>query len=254
MSTYLKLFENHTQYETFIGGGGDTPFVRPNVSHCIAENEVHYNPFVDPYNGHAYVDLGLPSGTKWATMNVGATKPEEYGLYFAWGDTQGYTADQVGSGEGKKAFEWADYKFNPSGDGSTMSKYNSTDGKTILDAEDDAAAANWGGSWKMPTEAQCRELFNTEYVTNQRKTVNGVKGRLFTSVSNGNTLFIPAAGFCGVGSVINVGSDGYVWASSLNSSSVGNDAWVVYFLSSGGGVDYHGRYYGYSVRGVVGQN
>ena len=227
-------------------GGGE--MILPNVSHCIDKNEVHYNPFVDPYNGHAYVDLGLPSGTKWATMNIGANSETDYGLYFAWGETEGYAADQVGSGEGKKAFSWADYKWSKNGT-STMTKYNATDGKTVLDAEDDAAAANWGGNWKMPTKDQCEELLNTEYVTNQRKTVNGVYGRLFTSVSNGNTLFIPAAGKCNGGSVNSVGIDGYVWTSSLKSDGVFG-AWEFYIQTVA--IDYSSRFYGRSVRGVVG--
>ncbi len=224
--------------------------ILPNVSHCIDKNEVHYNPFVDPYNGHAYVDLGLPSGTKWATMNVGANSETDYGLYFQWGDTQGYVDVST------KAFNWADYKWSDNGSSSVMTKYNATDGKTVLDAEDDAAAANWGGSWKMPTEAQCRELFNTDNCTNAWVTDyqgSGVNGRLFTSKTNGNTLFIPAAGRCNVGSVDNVGNVGNVWASSLNSSNV-SYAWYIDFFSDGGGV-YGvniGRRYGFSVRGVVG--
>ena len=204
--------------------------------------------------GHEYVDLGLPSGTLWATMNVGAEKETDYGLYFAWGDTQGYTASQVGSGEGKKAFSWADYKFNPSGDGSTMSKYNSTDVKTVLDLEDDAVHVNWGGQWHMPTEAQCQELFDNTYVTNEWVTDyngSGVKGYLFTSVSNGNTLFLPAAGFCDGGSVNGVDYNGSVWASSLGSSNVSN-AWGISFDIGGGGVYSSTRYSGYSVRGVIG--
>jgi len=133
-------------------------------------------------------------------MNVGATSETDYGLYFQWGDTQGYTASQVGSSEGKKAFSWADYKWTEDG-GSTMTKYNASDGKTVLDLEDDAVAANWGGSWKMPTEAQFQELLNTANCTNEWTTVNGVNGRLFTSVTNGNTLFIPAAGDASYGSM-----------------------------------------------------
>jgi hypothetical protein len=139
--------------------------------------------------------------------------------------------------------------------GSTFTKYNGTDGKTVLDLEDDAAAVNWGGSWKMPTEAQCRELFNTDNCTNALVTDyngSGVNGLLFTSVSNGNTLFIPAAGGCNGGSVSNVGSVGGVWASSLSSSNVSR-AWYVSFYSRGGGVSNDlGRFYGSSVRGVVG--
>lgn len=84
---YLKLFQAHEEYEEFVSGG---TMVKPNVSHCIEENEVHYNPIIDPYNGKAYVDLGLTSGTKWAKMNVGASSEKDAGLYFAWGETQGY--------------------------------------------------------------------------------------------------------------------------------------------------------------------
>ena len=100
---YLKLFKNHSQYEDYVASG----LTLPNMSHCIQEVEMH--PYVDPYNGHAYVEIG---GLKWATMNVGATSETDYGLYFQWGDTQGYTASQVGSGEGQKAFYWTDYKYS----------------------------------------------------------------------------------------------------------------------------------------------
>ncbi len=225
------------------GGEGETKKDCKEVIFDIQEEE-----FVDPYNGHAYVDLGLPSGTLWATMNVGATKPEEYGLYFAWGERQGYADAST------KAFRWSDYKYGNYDSSATdkgMTKYNATDGKTILDSEDDAAAVNWGGQWHMPTKEQCQELFNTDYVTNKWTRVNGVDGRLFTSVKNGNTLFIPAAGYCYGGSVNNVGYNGSVWSSSLYSSNV-SDAWNVYFSSDGGGGYGSIRYFGYSVRGVIG--
>lgn len=107
----------------------------------------------DKFNGHEYVDLGLPSGTLWAKMNVGATSETDSGLYFAWGETEGYTASQVGV---DKQFAWADYKFNPSGDGKTFTKYTSS-GET-LELIDDAAAVNMGGNWHMPSEAQIEEL------------------------------------------------------------------------------------------------
>ena len=216
----------------------------PNVSLCKQENELHYTPYVDPYNGHAYVDLGLPSGTKWATMNVGATKPEEYGLYFAWGETQGYADVST------KAFSWNDYKWTED-DGSTMSKYNATDGKTVLDLEDDAVAANWGGSWKMPTVAQFQELLNTANCTNVWTTVDGVNGRLFTSVTNGNTLFIPAAGNAINGNMDNVGNGGYIWSSSLYSSSV-KRGWFLFFSSGSVLMSDYSRCNGFPVRGVVG--
>jgi len=244
---YLKKFENHIEYDSAKEAG----LILPNVSLCAQENEMHYNPYVDPYNGHAYVDLGLPSGTKWATMNVGANYETDYGLYFQWGDTQGYTAEQVGIGEGQKEFGWADYKFNPSGDGSTFTKYTGSDGKTVLDLEDDAARAIWGGSWKMPTGAQFQELLNTEYCTNVWTTVNGINGRLFTSVSNGNTLFIPAAGWASHGSVSVVGSYCSVWSSSLDSSNVTYGQCLFFNKNSVSASSNH-RFSGYPVRGVVG--
>ena len=248
---YLKKFENHNGYQSYITG---EDVLLPNVSYCVQENEVHYNPFVDPYNGHAYVDLGLPSGTKWATMNVGAESETDYGLYFQWGDTQGYTADQVGTGSGQKPFTWVDYKYgngNSSPGDAGMTKYNSTDGKTVLDLEDDAVAANWGGSWKMSTEAQFQELLNTANCTNTWTTVNGVNGRLFTSVANGNTLFLPAAGSASNGSMYTVGDEGNVWSSSLSSDYV-IIARYLYFYDEDTDVDDFDRFNGLPVRGVVG--
>ena len=239
MGKYIKKFENHTQYEN-----ARQNLILPNVSLCAQENELHYNPYVDPYNGHAYVDLGLPSGTKWATMNVGATSETDYGLYFAWGETEGYANAST------KAFRWSDYKWTEDG-GSTMTKYNATDGKTVLDLEDDAVAANWGGSWKMPTEAQFQELLNTANCTNEWTTVNGVNGYLFTSVTNGNTLFIPAAGYANNGSMYIVGYVGFVWSSSLDGSGVKNGR-CLYFNSSNVNVLNNDRFRGQSVRGVVG--
>ena len=235
---YLKKFENHASYEE-----ARQNLILPNVSLCKQENEVHYNP--DPYNGHAYVDLGLPSGTKWATMNVGATSETDYGLYFAWGETEGYADAST------KAFSWSDYKWTEDG-GSTMSKYNATDGKTVLEASDDAVAANWGGSWKMPTEEQFQELLNTANCTNAWTTVNDVNGSLFTSVRNGNTLFIPAAGSAVNGSMNYVGSRGFVWSSSLNNGSNVKFGLCLFFNSNNVHVNYNNRYNGYSVRGVVG--
>lgn len=250
MGKYIKKFDTHSDYEDFVQ---TEDYILPNVSLCEQENEVHYNPYVDPYNGHSYVDLGLPSGTKWATMNVGAASETDYGLYFAWGETEGYTADQIsGTATPHKAFAWSDYDLTEDS-GSTMSKYNATDGKTVLDIEDDAVAANWGGSWKMPTVAQFQELLNTDNCTNTWETVDGVNGRLFTSVRNGNTLFIPAAGDAYGGSMSDVGNGGFVWSSSLNSSGVKSGRYLL-FNSSNVYVLGNGRCCGQSVRGVVGGN
>ena len=198
-------------------------------------------------NGFDYIDLGLPSGTLWATCNVGATKPTEYGLYFQWGDTVGYTADQVGTGEGQKKFasDENDYKWGVS---PNFTKYT-TNGET-LELEDDAAHANMGGNWHMPSPRQCKELIDN--TTSTWETIDGIKGRLFTSKSDpSKSIFFPAAGVAWVGSVRNSGGHGYVWSSVLDTDNVDGGQYLdflsgfVYLLSSY-------RYVGLSVRGVVG--
>lgn len=181
---YLKEFNSHSDYERYMSG---EPLL-PNVSLCNNQNEVHYNP-VDPYNGHEYVDLGLPSGLKWATMNVGANTETDYGLYFAWGETTGYADASSG-----KTFTWNDYEW---GTENNLTKYNETDDKRNLDIEDDAAHVNMGGSWRMPSPDDLIELYDSNNTTHQWVTDyndSGINGMLFTSLSNGNTLFVPACG------------------------------------------------------------
>lgn len=196
-----------------------------------------------------YVDLGLPSGTLWATCNIGATSPEDYGDYFAWGETEGYN-------DGKTKFDWSTYKWCE-GSNSTMTKYctNSsygyngfTDDKTELDLEDDAAYVNWGPKWRMPSEEQFSELINSSYTTTEWTTMNGVNGRKITSNTNGNSIFLPAAGYRDNSSLFDGGSGGDYWSRTLYSDDP-SIAWGLYFHS--GGVytsDY--RYYGQSVRPV----
>lgn len=160
-----------------------------------------------------YVDLGLPSGLLWATCNVGASKPEEYGDYFAWGET-----------EPKSDCSWSTYKWGS--EDNQLTKYCNDsecgkdgfkDDKTTLDLADDAARANWGGQWRMPTKEDFDELLgntSNQWVTNYNGT--GVNGYVFTA-SNGNTLFLPAAGWRYDTSLNYAGSGGYYWSSSLNS-------------------------------------
>ena len=142
-------------------------------------------------NGHEYVDLGL--GVKWATCNVGATKPEELGDYFAWGETEPHYSSQspLTWKNGKEGYNWDTY-FDTIDGGSVFTKY-AVDKKTVLEAEDDAAAANWGGTWRMPTEAEWRQLLalDKQWVENYNgSSVNG-----YTFTGNGNTIFLPAAGY-----------------------------------------------------------
>ena len=195
-------------------------------------------------NGFGYIDLGLPSGTLWATSNVGASKPSDYGLYFQWGDTSGYTADQVGK---DKQFTWNDYKFSIDGNSSNFSKYTTT-GAT-LDLEDDAAHTNMGGSWHMPTPEQYQELIDN--TTSEWTTQDGVNGRLFTSKNNGKSIFIPAAGYAWGGSVRIRGDDGSVWSSMLSASNV-RYGQSLDFDSDYVGLDGNDRNGGLSVRGVIG--
>ena len=199
-------------------------------------------------NDYEYVDLGLPSGTLWATCNVGASKPSDYGQYFQWGDTQGYTADQVGIGEGQKKFasDESDYKF---GVYPNYTKYTTT-GAT-LELEDDAAHVNMGGSWHMPTPEQINELINTANTTSTWTTQDGVNGRLFTSKKDGTkSIFVPTAGNAFEGSVRISGDYGSIWSSMLDT----DDVYYGQYLSVDSGIfdlGFYSRCYGLSVCGVI---
>ena len=204
-------------------------FVFGDSENYIVVNGEKFLPTPDPYNGHEYVDLGLPSGLKWATCNVGASNPEDYGLHFAWGETTGYTGEQVTSGV--RAFSPDVYNSGPAASISTD-----------LTLAQDAARANLGGNWRMPTKAEFQELLdNCDVVWTDNYNGTGVAGRVFTSKTNGNLVFFPAAGNCGHSSVNNVGSRGFYWSASWNSSS---SAWTLYFNSGGRNLNNGSRYYG----------
>lgn len=218
------------------------------------------------------VDLGLPSQLKWAKYNVGANTPEEPGLYFQWGDTQGYTAEQVG--DGLKAFSWDDYKWSIDGSSSNFSKYNASDSKTVLDPEDDAAHINMGGNWRMPTFEEYKELcLNTDIylVPTEGEEIQGtaqeqsesiiinwasqaegtLKGVKFYKKGDKQTyIVVPASGVALEGSMQGVGQYGGLWSSSLYSSDV-QDAWGFGFDAHNGGVGNDGRFGGLPVRGVL---
>ena len=174
-----------------------------------------------PINGHEWVDLGLPSGLKWATCNVGASAPEDYGDYYRWGDTnnRGLCDWDV--------YKWCNDSYNSMTKYCTNRKYGTVDNKTTLDPEDDAAHVEWGGTWRMPTLDEQKELLNN--CTCTKTTQNGVVGYNVTG-PNGNSIFLPAAGY-GYKWVFNErDSSGYYWSSSLRSSR--NDgAYHLYFGS-----------------------
>ena len=191
-------------------------------------------------NGHDYVDLGLPSGTLWATCNVGADNPEGLGDYFAWGETQP-----------KSVYDLSTYKYG-FGDHfdprltkyNTDSHYGEVDSLTVLQASDDAATANWGNDWRMPTLAEWTELYENTTITGT--TQNDVRGLIFTA-SNGNSLFLPYSGFWALDDFYygSDGNSGVYWSSSLSYDS--SKAWHFIF-------DYslypEYRWYGLAIRAV----
>ena len=193
-------------------------------------------------NGHEWVDLGL--SVKWAACNVGATSPEEYGNYYAWGET-----------EVKTTYSWATYKWcNGSYDTQTKyctsSSYGTVDNKTQLELADDAARANWGGAWRMPTDAEWTELRDNctwTWISDYQGT--GIAGRIVTGL-NGNSIFLPAAGYRGDDDLYGAGYYGYYWSSSLSAGSPSN-AWSVYFRSGNVVRYYSNRCCGLSVRPVL---
>ncbi len=190
-------------------------------------------------NGHECVDLGLPSRTLWATCNVGATTPEDYGNYYAWGETVT-----------KEIYDWSTY-FDTNDGGNTFTKYNNNGGKTVLDPEDDAAHVNWGGSWRMPTQAEWQELYDN--CTWTWTTQNGINGYKVTSNKAGYTdkfIFLPAAGDRDDSDLGYVGSDGYYWSSSRNEYD-SSHAWDLGFGSGSHDIYNVRRYYGRSVRPVL---
>ncbi|MBE6321791.1 MAG: DUF1566 domain-containing protein [Bacteroidales bacterium] len=226
--------------------------------------------FIGTENGHEWVDLGLPTGTKWATCNIGATKPEEIGDHFAWGEVKP-----------KEGYSFLNYKYN-SHETFKLTRYNTdhsegengfVDGKTTLNLEDDAAYVNWGGKWMMPTMVQQMELRNECYWEwTEDYNGSGVAGFIVykakaeadkgviykdetpsSSYSLGDAhIFLPAAGECSFnGDLDYAGSDGYYWSSSLNAGRPQN-AWIVIFKSDDAS-NYKGgfRDHGYSVRAVI---
>ena len=191
---------------------------RPHVSLTQDDYEIHYDP--SPFNGHEHVDLGLPSGTLWATMNVGASSETDYGNYYMYG--KGAT------------------QYN-----SSDTPYTGTENP--LDSSVDTAVQVWGGSWHMPTRAQMQELItNTTYRWVNDYKGSGINGSTFTA-TNGAVLFFPAAGYWDYGSYEDT-SGGNYWSSSPNGS---NNAYYLNF-KYGYGVYDDDRAYGYSVRGVIG--
>ena len=224
MAKFITKFNTTAEFAIF---SATTDFGKPHVSLIKDDSKIHY--FEDPYKGHEYVDLGLPTGTKWATMNVGASSETDYGNYYQYGKGAAQYATTSGA-----------------------SNYSGTEDPLYSSA--DTAVQVWGGSWHMPTKKQIEELIdNTTYkwVTNYKN--SRIDGGTFTA-KNGAVLFFPAAGRCNRGSQYGVGDYGDYWGSSPDGS---NNAYCLFFngsLSNPGfsDVESDGREYGYSVRPVIG--
>ncbi len=205
-----------------VGGGGYALLCASDVTKCIFTSEdtwlsdfgcvYNHNSDLDTvapqmHEGHAYVDLGLPSGTLWATCNIGASVPEGVGDHFAWGETST-----------KEDYSWSTYKYgtyNDDEDFSELTKYNSKDKKTTLDASDDAATVHWGGVWRMPTREEVSELFREcTNIWTYKYNATHMAGRIFVG-KNGNSIFLPTAGHRIDSNLYEVGATAFYWTSSL---------------------------------------
>jgi hypothetical protein len=224
------------------------------ITNWVDNGSATVNPTVET-GGLKAIDLGL--SVKWANMNVGASSPTDYGMYFMWGDVAGHpgvTTDGF-------SFAWANYKWGTSP--SSLTKYTSSDGKTTLEAADDAATANWGGKWRMPTQTEMQELADTKSNTTNytwtwcdgssvkynNTTVKGWKIESKKSGTAGNHIFLPAAGCRNFTYVHDQGSNGYYWSSTLY-SGLPIHAYGLNFFSFDALVNYDYRCSGYTVRPV----
>lgn len=228
------------------------------VEFVEAQNDT---PGTDDGTGHEYVDLGLPSGTLWATMNVGATSPEGCGGYYAWGETKAWGEEDTSNTHNygynsnvsysKILYGWNTYKWcNGSYDNQTKyntnSSYGTVDNITTIELADDAAYVNWGSNWRMPTNAEWTELRNN--CSWAWTTQNGVYGCKVTA-SNGNSIFLPASGCRFNNSLYDAAIYGCYWSSSLNTDEP-YWAYFQYLDKSSVDLDCYDRCYGRSVRAV----
>ena len=235
-----QLYYNSTDIEVSGGLRYEGYSVRPILSEITAtpQNEVPTS-----YRNHDLVDLGLPSRTLWATCNLGASSPEGYGCHYAWGDTES-------SCDGK-IFSEETYKFYSA---SGMTKYTAV---SVLESSDDAATVVWGGAWRMPTRTEITELENESYTTAEWTMVNGVYGCRFTSIVEGyegNSIFLPAAGYYRGSELRDAGEQGLYWGASIrdiNSDSTYPSGDCIRLSEGYYSKGAANRWRGYSIRPVV---
>ena len=250
MSRHFKVFDTHAEYEAFINEGIS---VWPNISICKDRYDAHFNDngsITPTGETHEYVEI---AGIKWATMNLGATAVTDYGLYYQWGDVEGYTQDQIGDEEGEKYFDWQNYKFSigESSEAGAFTKYNDTDNLKTLELVDDAVNVEWGGNWRIPTNSEWEALLEstTNAWTNNYQGSNVAGITLTDNEDTSKVLFLPAAGYAENSQVIEFNNGGCYWTSDI--AYVSNDVFHIEFNEHYLGDYSRVRYYGYTLRGVL---
>lgn len=253
---HLRKFELENDYLQ-----AKDSFVYPNVSYIVEKDILHYM----KKSKYEFVDLGLPSGLKWAAWNVGATKPEESGLYFAWGEDKGYVVTPEGDAyegsydavitnadgsqtEKRFASGYTDYKYYDSAT-SAFTKYNETDGLQKLENKDDGCYLT-ENDMRMPTLADFQELISgTTQLWTEKYNGSGINGMMFTSKTNRNSIFVPAVGGVDSGVLSGLGFEGHLWSSSVSPSSV-DKAVVFGFVSDSSVLVSVSRFFGVPLRAV----
>lgn len=172
-------------------------------------------PTAGTYNGHTWVDLGLPSGTKWSDRNLGASATSDFGNYYSWGEISFKETYKT------SAYKWYNGNVNVITKYNTDSAFGTVDNKTVLEPADDAAIANWGGSWKVPSKEQWEELINNCDWTWSAQ--NGNNGYIITSRTNGSSIFLAASGYYSESGGTNINSGGSYWACSLNDPHIASN-------------------------------
>jgi hypothetical protein len=257
---YWNLRSGTNMLGTYSGSSGTSD----NERFLFHEKDDNPGPGPDPQVEHEYVDLGLPSGTLWATCNVGANSPEGYGDYFAWGETKPKKSNGTWGDYSWGTYAWmnpgqADWtqinKYTFADNQTEACWYNSNgtfigDGNTVLLPEDDAATANWGSEWQTPSLAQFEELIDSENTTSTWTTKNGVNGRLVTSKKNSASIFLPAAGRLNGTESQWKGSYGFYWPNVADRTYSDRACQINFDASSVSAVGSFDRYAGESIRPV----
>ena len=252
MIKYIHYFETNNDFDKEYN---TSAYTEPWVSYTEENGEINYNKGVPSGETHEYVEI---AGVKWATMNLGAENPWDYGKYYQWGDVEGYTVDQIGDTEGKKYFDWQSYKFaiGQSSLDNAFTKYNDSDDLKALELVDDAVNVEWGGNWRVATDEEWRALINsTTSAWTADYEGSGVAGFILTDNNDSSKkLFFPAAGYAQYTNVLYSNTECVFWSNHID-TGFGNSNSIIVAM---GDIDINSfdiassyRYYGYTLRGVL---